>query len=731
MGGLLNPPKPWAQTNAWLSKNVNALQYNTSIAGTVVPIVIGTTRAGVNLLDLQNYMGPGGGKKGKAVGPLPLTGTDMQGGGKGGGGSKKSTGKKSGNYSVDVSFGICQGPVTVNSDSLVFAGGSVANFADIGANFYPGDDGQAPDPTFASYGDISGNSGTCYITVTPMNLGQSPVLPNINVEISGFQAGTSGFGPDANPGLAVQEFLLDDRWGVDFPAAYLDTGSTADYGNYCQAVGFGVSVLLSGQTEAQQYLAQLARLTNTAICWSDATLKFIPYGDVSVTNNMVTWNPNLVPEYSLTDDHFLPWNPHIQDDGSPEEGQDDPILITRASAADIVNYLTIEYLDRSNFYNATTYAVFDQGSIDQFGVRSGENLQGHIFCTAESAQTSAQILMQRLSYIRNTYKFKVGWQFQCLELMDIVLLTESISGLNQFPVRITAMDENENGDLTIEAEEFGGIGVPAPFISPPAQPPPSIINVGNGRIVVDTGGPPYTEAVPTVSSGPSLPLVSANAGDYLVLVSSSENPPGFFGASAIATITGNGVIWNRFFSTFLKFDDAFAGTAFACLEVWGGIVPADISSAIFELQYGQVARSAVFGIVAFRDVDVNNPWDGDFVWAGGPSPTSILTPKVTTSANGIVLGAFANYQNPLLNYAESPGAGFNTLHITGPSGANPAGGWADATVDVAGSNLSGSWNSLVGEYVITNAPESGLTVSWGFNVGAWLGVGMALRGRSS
>lgn len=487
MGGLFNPPKPFMQLNAWQAPNLNQLQYNTSVAGTVVPLVYGTVRQGINLLAFGNYMGPGGGKKGKGVGPLPISGTDISTakGGGGGSSSKKGTGKKSGNYSIDVDFGVCQGPVDIGPFNFAFAGGDAAYFMSIGLNLYTGEDGQAPDPTFDSLGDVIGYSGLCHVTGTPLNLGQSPVLPNIQFEVSGFFAGTAWSGsPDARPDLVIADFLTNARYGCGFPAAYLDDDITADFGDYCQAAGLVISISLNGQTEAQESLGAVCKLLNTAICWSDSVLKFIPYGDVALNANGISWAPDLTPVYSLTDDHFLPWEPHIADDGTPQENKEDPIVITRSSPADAVNYMTIEYLDRSNFYNATTYAVFDQGSIDQYGTRTGENLQGHMFCTAQAAQTSAQILMQRLQYIRNSFKFIVGWQFALLELMDIVLLTENISGLVEFPVRITSIEENDNGDLTIEAEEIQVSPTPMPAPPSPCNSILDWVAAGGG----DTGG---------------------------------------------------------------------------------------------------------------------------------------------------------------------------------------------------------------------------------------------------
>ena len=66
-------------------------------------------------------------------------------------------------------------------------------------------------------------------------------------------------------------------------------------------------------------------------------------------------------------------------------------------------------------------------------------------------------MLQRKQYIRNTYKFQLGWAYCLLEPMDIVLLTDTRLGPAAAPVRVTSVEENGDGALTIEAEEIPGV----------------------------------------------------------------------------------------------------------------------------------------------------------------------------------------------------------------------------------------------------------------------------------
>ena len=464
---LFRTTTPFLQNNAWQHQSQNALRYNTSQVGSVLPLCFGTVRQQVNLVALGDFMGPGGGKKGKGVGPLPIAGTNTVAGGKGGGGKGKGKGKKSQDFSVDLAVALCQGPVTFNANNLVFANSSVEAFSATASgagkgssgnqlNFYIGDDGQ--DITHP-VGSVN-YSGTCVVTATPIDLGPSPAIPNLGFELSAllYNTGGSDFPLDANPGNVITDFLTNPRYGAEFPAANLDTLTTTIFGtsigDYCQAFGLLISVSLDGQQKASQWLQGIARLLNTAIVCSGELLKFIPFGDIAYAANGAVWNPNLVPVYSLTDKDLLPWHPH-QDGADPEIGQDDPIIVTRTNPADAFNWFSIEYLDRQNFYNSTVLAVYDQGAIDQYGLRIGDSLPGKCFASAGSAQVAAQLYLQRAQYIRNNYKFQIGWDKALLEPMDIVLLTGSSadSYLSQEAVRVLSIEENDNGDLTVEAEE--------------------------------------------------------------------------------------------------------------------------------------------------------------------------------------------------------------------------------------------------------------------------------------
>ncbi|MBV9965686.1 MAG: hypothetical protein JO008_08320, partial [Alphaproteobacteria bacterium] len=262
---------------------MNGLTCN-SQAGSPIPLCYGTQRITVNLLEFWGFTGSAGGKGGKGLG--------------------SSGGKKGSNqqFSVDVAFGLCQGPVSFTDGTgatlRIWSNGGIAfGLAAVGLNGYAGNDAQSPDPVFASADTntpVLGYSGTAYVTGTPIQLGASPALPNISFEIAGMMAGTAGpnFPHDARPDDIVADLLTNSRYGAGFPAANLDTlGSLADWGNYCQAAQLAMSLLLDKQQPAARWLEEVALLTSAAIVWSGNLLNIIPYGDTPLSANGASWSP--------------------------------------------------------------------------------------------------------------------------------------------------------------------------------------------------------------------------------------------------------------------------------------------------------------------------------------------------------------------------------------------------------------------------------------------------------
>src|SRR5215471_3291718 len=204
-------------SNAKQATTVGSLQFQTSQVGGVIPLVYGTMRVAVNLVDYQDFKASP--VKGKGGGGL-------KGGGKGAGDSK---GQGKFTYSASVIFGVCQGPVTFG---LVWWNKNVSPLTALEglSTIHSGADGQPPDPYWQTNHPTNaiGYSGTANFTADNYQLGYSAALPNFSIEVQ-CQA-TSVNLSDANPAQIALDVLTNARYGAGFPLANLDAaGTIADW----------------------------------------------------------------------------------------------------------------------------------------------------------------------------------------------------------------------------------------------------------------------------------------------------------------------------------------------------------------------------------------------------------------------------------------------------------------------------------------------------------------------
>ena len=354
-------------------------------------------------------------------------------------------------------------------------------------------------------------------------------------------------------------------------ATLTGTPGDASYQSYCKAVGLAFSPQITDQETANSILSRWLQLTNTAAIWSGGQLKFVPYGDtavagaatatisasipatpevqvvaaglfvsdggvayaggVALTQNaalgqgqytvagglytfssadegaevLITFTampasaftPNTTPVYNLSDDDF------VYEDGN------DPVQVARLDPYAVPNVQRLECFDRANQYAATPIEARDQNAIEQFGLNIGSTITAHEFCDLGIGLTSAQLILQRGLYIRNTYSFKLSWEYGLLEPMDLVTLTDPGLGLAQTIVRITAIEEDSDGLLAVTAEEFpGSTATAASYTAPVNRATPVNRNVApasvNAPVIFEppaqlTGGTPQIWAA--VSGG--------------------------------------------------------------------------------------------------------------------------------------------------------------------------------------------------------------------------------------
>jgi fibronectin type 3 domain-containing protein len=401
------------------------LQVQTSVAGLPIPLLWGTAKVAPNVIDYDDFVS------------IPHTSQASSGGKSGGSGSSGST---TYTYQAMLALALCEGQI--DGIATVWADKTTTTIAALGLTVFNGSDTQAPWDYVVTHHPAKARSyqSTAYVANGSYDLGSSANLPSHQFET----ARTTGFNvgglSDALPSLVVSDFLMNVRYGVGFPAASL--GDLTAYGTYCQAMGIFFSPLQDSTESASSILDRWTKITNTAIVWSGGVLKFIPYGDTQVTGHGATFTPNITPVYDLTYDDLMP------------AGGDDPISISRNDPADAYNEIQVEIHDRALRYNPNPISYKDQSAIEAYGLRSNTGVTAHEIKDAAIGALIAQLMLQRGLYIRNTYSFRLGWQYSLLEPMDLVTLTDPGLNLNKTVVRITAIDEDQDGYFTITAEEF-------------------------------------------------------------------------------------------------------------------------------------------------------------------------------------------------------------------------------------------------------------------------------------
>lgn len=429
-----------------------------------IPLVYGSPRIPMNIIYANGF-----------------TAAAVHSGGKGvlSGGKSTTTGY---NYYASFIGALCEGQVgnlrVIFDDYNVYTPNSTPPTKEIGAFFY-GADNQAPWEFITAQwpGDAFGYKDTCYVGFADYQLDSSATVPQLNFIIEGIFQGTSPLNlytapdgetllMDADPAQVIYDFLTNPRYGAGIPAAFIDTSTMfttgsgyeegvgdATLSSYCQAIGLAWSVVLNNTESASSILSRWCKNLVVAPVWTGATLKFIPYWDT-----YFGVNPGYYDGASVPPKYFRPVTSplfDLDDDDFVQAGQgDDPLVIIRTDLADVKNVVRLDYKDRLNLFNDNVAEAKDENAVELYGPRVDDMSTADEFTYVSYAANSAQLQLQRNVAIRNTFSFKLGWQYCVLDPMDIVTVTDITLGLNKFPVRITSIEEDEKGILTIVAEEF-------------------------------------------------------------------------------------------------------------------------------------------------------------------------------------------------------------------------------------------------------------------------------------
>ncbi|WND04504.1 phage tail protein [Acinetobacter soli] len=425
MGGIFG-----GTTISTSDNRINSMRVQQSAYGLCQPLVYGKNRLAANMFWYGDFSST-------------AHTTTTKSGGKGG---KTKTSNTTYTYSASLMLGLCEtkirdiGNIWRDKEQIVpktEGGVQLKPIDQLGFELFDGDQNQvwgylaSMHPDQAVHYPFLG-----YIACANYDLGGSASLSNHNFEVIS-DITFSDTIHDANPADVIEDLINHPRYGA---APNLNMSDLSEFRRYCTATGLFISPALTEQRAAHEIINEVVEAVNCAIVPSPDGLKIRSYGDTAVSGNGVTFTPDLTPAYHLTDDDFI--------------GDDQPVRVKRSRDTDAFNHCQIEYVNRFNQYNTETVEAKDQANIEMFGLRTQDPVKYDFFCEPKIARHAVQLLLQRKLYVRNEYEFDLGWKYCRLEPMDIVTLTDESLGLDRFPVRITRIEEDQDGLLTVTAEEL-------------------------------------------------------------------------------------------------------------------------------------------------------------------------------------------------------------------------------------------------------------------------------------
>ncbi len=287
---------------------------------------------------------------------------------------------------------------------------------------------------------------------------------------------------------------------------YASIVALTKYQNSSLALGLWISPAYSSQTNASSMIDEIVTNTYADVVESSGVIQFIPRSVNALTANGYTFTPDTAPDFDLGYDDFI-------------ETGNDPVQISRKNILDQVNTFRLDCLDRANQYAPAEATAFDMAHRQQYGERSPQGTaSAQMFCDLNAANTSAFLQLQDEA-ISNTAKFSVDPRYVLFDPMDFETVTDpNFPGITRIPVRLTQIDERDDGGFDCTAEIFvDSAGLPAQFTLKPGSGFDPDFDVDPGDV-----NDPIVFAIP--------PALATNQGLEMGVAISGSSPAIFGGA---------------------------------------------------------------------------------------------------------------------------------------------------------------------------------------------------------
>jgi len=585
------------------------LQINTAVNILPIPMIYGKPRVSINIIGYDGFR------------------KIEQEAGKGGGGKGGTTVT----YRATFLASLGEGPIT--AVNLIYQDQAVwtpDTYPTNGSEFYAGLDGDGISPfMLANYpNDARAYKDTSYFIFIDAELDSTATIPQINMVPCGKLFGSCplnnstifisqgqydddgnpvsfiGNFPlalcDADPAAVIYDFLTNDRCGAGFPAEFLaDIFTTSDGLNpaigdhmlstYCQAVGFGFSVVLNNPQSGNSTLENWSRNLVVAPCWNGEVLRFIPYYDSYCGNNPGYDATSGLPLKYFQPDLTLIATIQIDNILKAQDKSDDPITFDRKDPAKVYNNVRLSFKDRFNFFNDTPVQSIDEVNVEINGPRTDNLGDATAFTHSAYAQLACDLTLARNISIRRTYTFRLSPLWGWLEPMQIFEIPDPSNYDNYLLVRVVSVTDDADGICTIEVEEFP-IGSMSPTPLPATTSTPS--NQGATNPSAASVYPPVimepTSAMLTATSKAVPQIILGAAAGY-----DGTLDPNWGGANVYASIDGSSY---KFFGTLTG--PSQIGVLAAPLAAYGGSPPDNTNTLSVDLTESDGVLTSVDPIAA-------------------------------------------------------------------------------------------------------------------------------------
>lgn len=301
---------------------------------------------------------------------------------------------------------------------------------------------------------------------------------------------------------------------------FIDLPSLEIVRQQCRANGLWGSLSMSSQSAASDWLKSLYSAANAAPVFLGNKLYSIPYSEVSAAGNGALYT---APTAS---------GPLANLNANNGDFTTTPELQT-GSRINLPNVLQLQIISREANYTQVVVAQPESASIALYGVRKADPVVNNAIQDTSVALLILGIMVRRNQYGGDTYTFSLNAKWSLLAPMDLVTLTDSLTGILNVPGRLTSISEQDDASFQCEAEPFVyGMCSPTPFVPSPTSPTVNPAPVTNSAGNVNT--PIIFEPTPQLYG-------NANQGQLWIVLSSGNSE---YGGSQVYVSTDGGSSYN-------------------------------------------------------------------------------------------------------------------------------------------------------------------------------------------